>query len=54
MWKYLLFIISLSFSIAALFMYHEKNKPIIRVLGILIAYIASAIALKIFFMISPP
>ncbi|GAB4328694.1 MAG: hypothetical protein Kow0037_03230 [Calditrichia bacterium] len=54
MLKYILFGMALVMAIFALYLYHERHKPAVRVFGIVLAYISGAIALKLFFMISPP
>ncbi len=50
--KYVLFILALLLTVASFYLYHHKHKSIVRGLGILLAYVAGAIALKLFFMIS--
>ncbi len=50
---YLYFIISLSMAIASVVMLSHKNKVTIRAFGLVLAYIAAGIALKVFFMINP-
>jgi len=40
-------------AVASFIMFQHKRKVFIRALGILLAYIAAGIALKVFFMIYP-
>ncbi len=50
---YLYLIISINMAIASFIMIQHHNKMIIRAMGLILAYIAAGIALKVFFMLSP-
>ncbi len=50
---YIYVIISFSMAIASFIMIQHRNKMIIRAIGLILAYIAAGIALKVFFMLSP-
>ena len=51
---YILFGLALILAILSFVMYHHKFNNSVRALGILLAYVSGAIALKIFFMLYPP
>jgi hypothetical protein len=45
-------IISINMAIASFIMIQHRNKMIIRAIGLILAYVAAAIALKVFFMLN--
>jgi hypothetical protein len=50
---YLYLVISINMAIASFIMLQHRNKMIIRAIGLILAYIAAGIALKVFYMLSP-
>jgi hypothetical protein len=49
---YLYLIISVNMAVASFIMIQHRNKMIIRAIGLILAYIAAGIALKVFYMLS--
>ncbi|MEJ2635637.1 MAG: hypothetical protein P8184_10140 [Calditrichia bacterium] len=54
MLTYVYLIIAICMAIASFIMYQHKNRMLVRALGIIMAYAAAGIALKVLFMLSPP
>ncbi len=50
---YLYFIIAGAMAVASIIMIQHKNKTLVRAIGLVLAYIAAGIALKVFFIIFP-
>ena len=49
---YLYLIISVNMAVASFIMIQHRNKMIVRAIGLILAYIAAGIALKVFYMLS--
>jgi hypothetical protein len=49
---YLYLIISVNMAVASFIMIQHRNKMVIRAIGLILAYIAAGIALKVFYMLS--
>ncbi|MCK5454312.1 MAG: hypothetical protein KAJ16_08120 [Calditrichia bacterium] len=50
---YIYLIISLNMAIASFIMIQHRNKMVIRAVGLILAYIAAGLALKVYYMLSP-
>jgi len=50
---YLYLIISVNMAIASFIMIQHRNKMVIRAIGLILAYIAAGLALKVFYMLFP-
>lgn len=48
---YIYFIISVNMAVASFLMLQHKNRNIVRILGLMLAYLAAIIALKVYYMI---
>jgi len=49
---YVYFIIALNMSVASFIMIQHKNRNLVRVFGLILAYVAAAVGLKLYYMIS--
>ncbi|MFQ5583489.1 MAG: hypothetical protein ACE5GL_03535 [Calditrichia bacterium] len=49
---YVYFVIAINMSIASFIMIQHRNRNIVRVLGLILAYVAAAVALKVYYMVS--
>lgn len=50
---YIYLIISINMAIASFIMIQHRNKMVIRAIGLILAYIAAGLALKVFYMLFP-
>lgn len=50
---YIYLIISINMAIASFIMIQHKNKMVIRAVGLIMAYVAAGLALKVFYMLYP-
>jgi len=48
---YIYFIIAANMTVASFLMLQHKNKDIVRILGLMLGYLAAIIALKVYYMI---
>lgn len=48
---YIYFAIALNMTVASFIMLQHKNRNIIRILGLMLGYLAAIIALKVYYMI---
>lgn len=49
---YIYFIISVNMAVASFIMLQHRNKNIVRILGLIMGYLAAIIGLKVYYIIS--